>query len=140
MKNKISKNVKKIIAMSLMCSVLLCNVDASAATVSLKKYNGNVVASFTNRNYEGAYNGAVHLFGGVKKNLNARIEAYYFDNASDRNKRKNVRFYDKSYSYYGSNIGVGGHTVTYPLCNSGYPCQVFAAVNGVFQGKAVIPE
>lgn len=118
----------------------VCNVEASAATVPLKNYNGNVVASFTNHDSYGSYNGAVHLFGGVKRNLSARIEAYYFASASDRKNRSNVYNYHKTFSCYNYNLGIGGNSVTYPLCTKGYPCQVFASVNGNFQGKAVVPE
>ena len=60
--------------------------------------------------------------------------------ASDRKNLNNVNFYDVSYTHYGYCSGTGGRSITYPLCNSNYPCQAFANVNGSFQGKAVVPD
>ena len=137
---RFAKNTKRVIAAALMCSALLCNFsNAEASTVSLKDYNGTVVATFSNHNTTGSYSGIVHV-AGVKANIKVRVEAYYFNTASDRNKRKNVIFYEDSYTHYGYCAGAGGRSITYPLCNSKYPCQAFANVNGSFQGKAVVTD
>ena len=137
---RFAKNTKRVIAAALMCSALLCNFsNAEASTVSLKDYNGTVVATFSNHDTTGSYSGIVHVVG-VKAKIKAKVEAYYFKSASDRKNLNNVNFYDVSYTHYGYCAGAGGKNLTYPLCNSGYPCQAFASVNGSFQGKAVIPQ
>lgn len=140
MKSNISKIAKKVMTMTLMCSLLLCSnaarVDASSAGSALKNYKGNVYAAFSNHDSYGAFTGKISLSGSASEKLTARVEAYYFVSSSDRRLRSNVRNYINTHSYTGNSVVAGGQSVTYPLCTTGYPCRAFATINGSYQGKA----
>lgn len=125
--------------MTLMCSLLLCNVarvDAKSTRSELKDYNGSVSVIFSDHDSYGSYTGQIFLSGGVNKNLKVTVEGYYFRNSLDRIYRKNSINYNTDYSHTGYSVVAGGKSLTYPLCTTGYPCKAIAAVNGVYQGKA----
>lgn len=141
MRFNISKITRKIIAMTFICSLFVCNVgsvDASSISTEgeLKNYKGHVSAAFTDNDSYGCFHGKINLTGGARENLKVKIEAYYFTNSSDRKFRRNVHNYVTSYSATSYSVVAGGKNVTYPLCTTGYPCTAIATINGSYQGKA----
>ncbi len=139
MKYNISKIAKKVMTMTLTCSLLLCNVtrvDALSARSELKNYNGSVSVVFSNNDSYGTFTGKINLTGGANENLKATVEGYYFRSASDRRLRINIRNYISTYSHTGYSAVAGGKSVTYPICTTGYPCRAIATINGTYQGKA----
>jgi len=141
MKFNLKKTVKRVMAMTLICS-LLCNAaTADAASTKLKNYAGNVSISFRSPNYnEGAFTGKIFLSGGVTANLKVTVEAYHYATSYDKRQDVDVRNYKSSHSCKSHSVAAGGQTISYPICSKKYPCRALAAVNGSYQGKAEMTE